>query len=469
MTTLVWFRRDLRLADNPALTAAAARGRIVPVYVLDDDTPGAWRIGGAQRWWLHQSLAALARDLGGIVLRRGDPRQIIPELARRTRASAAVWNRCWEPWARERDGAVEAALVEQGVEVATWNAGLLAEPDEVTNAGGPYKVFSAYWRAARKRPVARPLPRPPRLDVHAPKGASERLASWRLQPTGPNWAAEFPLHWRPGEAGAAAGLEAFVRSGLSGYEQLRNRPDLDHTSRLSPHLHMGEISPRQVLQRIAAATSAAEADRAKFLAEIGWREYAWHIQHFFPAFHERHWRDAFEAFPYRRDDTRLCAWQRGRTGYPLVDAGMRQLWRMGWMHNRVRMVAASFLTKHLCIDWREGERWFWDTLVDADLANNAMGWQWVAGSGVDAAPFFRIFNPAAQGQRFDPDGDYVRRWCPELAGLPAAHIHTPSKAPPLVLAAAGVILGETYPEPIVAHETARAEALAGFERTKPGG
>jgi deoxyribodipyrimidine photo-lyase len=466
MTTVVWFRRDLRTGDNPALTWAAARGKIVPVYVLDDVTPGPWRIGAAQRWWLHHSLATLKSRLGGLVIVAGDPRELVPDIATRLHADAVVWNRTYEPWAAERDGAVSTALRQRGVEMATLDGGMRAEPWEVSNGGGPYKVFSAYWRAAQKRPLQPPLPTPTELDVAHPPGIGVSLAALGLLPVRPNWALGWEDLWQPGEAGAEARLRHFLAHGLDGYASLRDRPDLDHTTRLSPHLHMGEISSRQVLAALRDTRNGSEADHTKLASEIGWREFAWHIQHFFPEFHERHWRSGFDAYPYRNDPDVLAAWQRGQTGYPLVDAGMRQLWQTGWMHNRVRMVVASFLTKHLMIDWRKGEAWFWDTLVDADLANNAMGWQWVAGSGVDAAPYFRVFNPAAQGARFDPDGAYVRRWCPELAGLPTAHLHAPWEAPPLVLTAAGVRLGETYPTPIVEHGAARAEALAGYQRMR---
>ena len=470
MTTIAWFRQDLRLADNPALAHAAARGPVLPVYVLDDVTPGAkWRIGGAQRWWLHHSLAALARDLGGLLLLRGDPRELLPRLAETSRASAIAWNRCYEPFAIARDKALKADLAGRGLDVASFNGHLLNEPWEVaTGGGGPYKVFTPFWRACLQRPVARPIAAP-RFELALPKRGGATLAGLQLLPVKPDWAAGWSKLWTPGERGAAARLDAFLKSELEGYGELRNRPDLPHVSRLSPHLHWGEVSPRQVWAR---ATFAAERDPRlapdgqKFLSEIGWREFAHHLLFHFPTLPEQNWKPAFDAYPWRTSRADLAAWQRGGTGYPLVDAGMRELWRTGAMHNRVRMVAASFLIKHLRLDWRQGEAWFWDTLLDADLANNAAGWQWVAGSGADAAPYFRIFNPIEQGRKFDPDGGYVRRWCPELARLPDAFVHAPFQAPEDVLRAAGVVLGATYPHPIVDHAEARQAALEGYARVK---
>ena len=470
MTSLVWFRQDLRIADNPALTHAAARGPIVPVYVLDETEPPAGRpIGGASRWWLHHSLASLSKDLGGLVLLRGDPAKLLPGLAKRVGATAIAWNRCYEPFAVARDKALKSSLTASGLDVASFNGSLLFEPwDIATLEGGPYKVYSPFWRACLKAPVTPPLG-VPKCDVAVPRGISDALAEWELLPTKPNWAKGFAAEWQPGEAGAIARLDRFLAEGLDGYGELRNRPDLPNVSRLSPHLHFGEISPRQVLaatQMHIEAHSGARKDGDKFLSEIGWREFAHHLLFHFPTLPERNWKSGFDAYPWATDATHLAAWKTGMTGYPIVDAGLRELWTTGYMHNRVRMVVASFLIKHLRIDWRQGEAWFWDTLVDADLANNAASWQWVAGSGADAAPYFRIFNPMQQGVKFDPDGAYVRRWCPELSRLPNAVIHAPFEAPAEILRAAGVTLGRTYPRPIVEHAAARAAALAGYEAVK---
>ncbi|HTY92289.1 MAG TPA: deoxyribodipyrimidine photo-lyase [Steroidobacteraceae bacterium] len=474
MTALVWFRQDLRTRDNPALARAARRGSIVPVFVLDETAePSGRPPGGAARWWLHHSLDAFARSLGGLVLRRGDPRKVLPELVRESGATAVYWNRCYDPHAIARDTALKTALDARGIEVHSLNGGLLHEPWELqTGQGGPFKVYSPFWRACLKRPVAAVLPAPrTTLAPCVTRLDRERLEDWALLPARPDWAAEFSRHWTPGEAGARKGLNRFLADGLRGYAALRDRPDLTHTSRLSPHLHWGELSPRQVWSATCAqvrATPGLRIDADKFLAELGWREFAHHLLYHFPDLPHRNWKREFDAYPWQPDAARLRAWQRGRTGYPFVDAGMRELWTTGFLHNRVRMVAASFLVKHLRQDWRTGERWFWDTLLDADLANNAAGWQWVAGSGADASPYFRIFNPVSQGCRFDPDGDYVRRWCPELAGLPTEHLHAPFEAPEEVLRHAGVRLGATYPAPIVHHATAREAALRGYEAVKTG-
>ena len=470
MTTIVWFRQDLRLADNPALAHAASLGPIVPVYILDETSPSdGRRLGGASRWWLHHSLAALKENLGGLVLMRGDPRALLLELARKTSATGVVWNRCYEPHAIARDRQLKTDIASAGLDVQSFNGSLLHEPWEVaTGGGGPYKVFTQFWNACRRQPVARPVA-VPAFEIADVGGVGDDLAAWRLLPKRPNWAADWGRYWSPGEAGAAMRLDQFIKHGLAGYADLRNRPDLPNVSRLSPHVHWGEISPRLIWSRIAHAADRHErlrGDAGKFLSELGWREFAHHLLYHFPTLPTHNWKPAFDSYPWRASKSDLKAWQKGQTGYPLVDAGMRELWATGTMHNRVRMVAASFLVKHLRIDWRQGEAWFWDTLVDADLANNASGWQWVAGSGADAAPYFRIFNPMEQGRRFDPDGDYVRRWCPELARLPTPMIHAPFEAPPLILHEAGIVLGRTYPSPIVDHKSARLAALAGYAAVK---
>ncbi len=468
---IVWFRQDLRLGDNPALAAACASGRpVVPLYVLDDDTPGVWRLGGAAHWWLHMSLAALGADLAHrgalLVLRRGRAEEVIPALARELGASGLLWNRCYEPAAVARDTRLKATLTASGLTVESFNSALLHEPWTLrTGAGGAFKVFTPFWKAARAQPPAEPAGPPPG-HIIAATAPGDLLSDWALLPTRPDWAGGLREAWTPGEAGARARLDAFLDENLVGYGARRDRADLSATSRLSPHLHWGEIGPRQVWRAVEAFTAAhpeARADADKFLSEVGWREFSHHLLFHSPELPERNWRPAFDDFPWVNDPTAINSWQRGRTGYPIVDAGMRELWATGFMHNRVRMIAASFLIKDLLVHWRHGEDWFWDTLVDADLANNAAGWQWVAGSGADAAPYFRVFNPVTQGERFDPDGAYVRRWVPELARLPAACIHAPWLAPPEVLAAAGVRLGLDYPAPIVDHAVARNRALAAYK------
>ncbi|NNF78189.1 MAG: deoxyribodipyrimidine photo-lyase [Rhizobiales bacterium] len=467
MTTVVWFRNDLRVSDHPALAHAAKRGPVIPVYILDDTDP--WPLGGASRWWLHHSLASLQSSLGGLVLLRGDPRQLIPELAEKAGAEAVCWNRAYEPHAVARDTEIKAALSAAGLDTHSFKGNVLHEPWEVeTGAGGPFKVYTPFWRAAQRRDVEPPLG-PPDMRLGPLEGHGHLLADWSLLPTSPNWAEGWEDLWHPGESGAQERLAAFLLNDLKGYGELRDRPDLPNVSRLSPHLHFGEISPRQIWSqtRFAADQDAGlEKDASKFLSEVGWREFATHLLFHFPTLPDKNWRPAFDAFPWQNNPAHLAAWQKGQTGYPFVDAGLRELWHTGTMHNRVRMVAASFLIKHLQIHWQHGEAWFWDTLLDADLANNSAGWQWVAGSGADASPYFRIFNPITQGRKFDPDGAYVRRWCPELAELPTELIHAPFDAPDAVLALHGVVLGETYPHPLVDHASARAAALKGYEAVK---
>jgi len=470
VTNVVWFRQDLRLSDNPALAHAAVRGAVVPVYIFDDaQTPGRRAIGGASRWWLHHSLVSLRKALGSLVLLRGDPIRLLPDIVNRVGATSVSWNRCYEPYAIARDKALKADLSARGLDVVSYNGGLLFEPWQIkTGSDGPFKVYSPFWRACLRAAVERPIPTPA-VNLVKPESFGDKLEDWDLLPTRPNWAEGFGREWQPGEAGARKRLDDFLDNGLAGYGDLRNRPDLENVSRLSPHLHWGEISPRQIWAATHAKLNAEPMngkDGDKFLSEIGWREFAHHLLYHFPALPERNWKPAFDAYPWRNDSKQFAAWQRGQTGYPIVDAGMRELWTTGYMHNRVRMVVASFLIKHLRIDWREGEAWFWDTLLDADLANNAASWQWVAGSGADAAPYFRIFNPIEQGRKFDPEGSYVRRWCPELARMPTAFINAPFDAPAEVLSAARVILGETYPNPIVKHTEARAAALAGYAAIK---
>ncbi|MGE0828331.1 MAG: deoxyribodipyrimidine photo-lyase [Hyphomonadaceae bacterium] len=467
---IVWLRQDLRLADNPALAAAVKSGRpLLILYVLDDETPGKWRMGGASRWWLHKSLEALQKDIvkrgGRLILRRGRADKVIARLAEETSAAALYWCRLYDPASIARDKALKASLAAAGITVESFNGALLHEPWEVaTGAGGPFKVFTPYWRAARALPVGVGAPTPKALPAFSAPIASDALADWALPPTRPNWAARFETAWRPGEAGAHAALQHFLDEALQAYPDARNRPNKSGTSRLSPHLHFGEISPRQILAASERAGPSAALD--KFHAELGWREFSAHLLFHWPELPETNWKPAFDDFPWVKNEAGFRAWTKGQTGYPIVDAGMRELWTTGWMHNRVRMIAASFLIKDLLIDWRRGQDWFWDTLVDADLANNAASWQWVAGSGADASPYFRIFNPTKQGETYDPDGAYIRQWVPELARLPDAFMHRPHEADPAILRAAGVKVGETYPLPIVDHAVARTRALDAYAAIK---
>ncbi|HLH95671.1 MAG TPA: deoxyribodipyrimidine photo-lyase [Xanthobacteraceae bacterium] len=468
MTSIVWFRQDLRIQDNPALAAAAARGPVIPVFILDEEAASEWRLGGASRWWLHHSLTALRERLGGLALFRGPSTEVLRALVENVKPTAVYWNRCYEPYAITRDKHVKASLQKSGVDARSFNAGLLHEPWELsTAAGSPFKVYTPFWRASLAKPVSAPSAAPT-LDVAVPSALGDSLDEWRLLPTRPNWAEGWTQLWKPGEAGARVQLEDFMRNGLAYYAESRDRPDMRGTSRLSPHLHWGEVSPRQIWARIAFERENASMQKGadKLLSELGWREFAHHLLYHFPTLPRENWRREFDSYPWKCGGDDLKAWQRGQTGYPIVDAGMRELWATGWTHNRVRMITASFLVKHLQIHWRHGEAWFWDTLVDADLANNASGWQWVAGSGADASPYFRMFNPIVQGEKFDPNGDYVRRWCPELAGLPKEFIHQPFNAPPEVLASAGIELTQNYPWPLVNHGAARKAALAGYARIR---
>ncbi|HEY1612850.1 MAG TPA: deoxyribodipyrimidine photo-lyase [Rhizomicrobium sp.] len=477
MVALLWFRQDLRLADNPAFSAAVACGLpLVPVYVLEDEDAGAWAPGGAARWWLHGSLTSLAKSLdhcgSQLVLRKGKAEDMIPALVAETGATSVFWNRRYEPWATARDARIKDALRKSGVEAQSFNASLLCEPWALkTQQGGPYRVFTPFWKALRARthePPSRAVPKHLKKPGSFPR--SDALESWSLRPKSPDWAGGLRSLWHPGEAGAAARLRAFTGKHLGAYRDARNLPSVDGTSRLSPHLHFGEIGPRQIWHavqlRAESSGDPVQSGAETYLSEIAWREFSYHLLYHFPHMPETPLREAFAGFPWANDAKKLRAWQRGQTGYPIVDAGMRELWTTGWMHNRVRMVVASFLTKHLRIDWREGEKWFWDTLVDADLANNSASWQWVAGCGADAAPYFRIFNPTLQGEKFDADGDYIRHWVPELAGLPAKLLHAPWTGSTVELALAGVVLGKTYPHPIVDHASARAKALSAYRELK---
>ena len=472
---IVSFRQDLRLADHAPLRAAAETGRpVVAVYVLDDASPGAWRPGGAARWWLHQSLtqlsAALTEHGVTLVLRRGPWVDELVALVEETKAHAVYWHRSYEPWAQQAEQQLHEELAQRAVEGRRFAGYLLFEPEALrTQANEPFKVFTPFWKGCLRQDPP-PAPRPaPRLQGYRKAISGASLASWSLLPTKPNWAHAFPDTWQPGEAGAHGRLNTFLQDAVEAYENARDVPGTLGTSRLSPYLHFGELSPRQVWHAVRKATTGnehAEAGAAAFLRELGWREFSYHLLHHWPHFPDAPFRETFGRFPWRDDQAGLHAWQQGRTGIPLVDAGMRELWTTGWMHNRVRMVVASFLVKNLLIPWQAGEAWFWDTLVDADLGNNAAGWQWVAGCGADAAPYFRIFNPVSQSQKFDPQGVYLRRWVPELAKLPDKAIHAPWEAKPEVLTAAGLLLGRDYPTPIVDLKTSRQRALDAYQSIK---
>jgi len=467
---IVWFRNDLRLTDHPALTAAAASGPILPLYILDDATPGRWRMGGASRWWLHGSLTALAGALkqkgGMLILRQGEAPKVLATLLDETKAAAIHVTRGYEPWEPALEAAVASLCEDRAVAFQTFSGRLLFEPEAiVTGDGRPYRVFTPFWKACLAAPPPRaPLPVPKSMQFAGAN--SDTLASLGLSPTRPDWAGGLRDTWQTGEAAAKARLHGFIDDHLAGYANNRSRLDRDATSRLSPHLHFGEVSPNEVWHAVTTAAAKADGkiDRGAdaYLREIGWREFSYHLLAANPELPSEPLRPEFADFPWAKDKKALAAWREGRSGYPIVDAAMRELWHTGFMPNRARMIVSSFLVKHLLIPWQTGADWFLDTLIDADLANNSASWQWVAGCGADAAPYFRIFNPMLQGAKFDPDGDYVRRWVPELAKLEGADIHTPWEAPLLALKSAGVVLGDIYPARIVDHQAARKRALKAY-------
>ena len=472
---IVWFTRDLRLADHPALQAAVCTGPVIPVFILQDGDTVRWPLGGASKWWLAQSLRSLARDLAKtgskLILRRGDPDAILPALAQEVGAEAIYWSRAYEPDLIRAQENARAALEDAGVTVKRFGGRILFEPENVaTKDGAPYKVFTPFYKAllARGGP-AEPLAAPHLAGAPEAWPESDNLENWGLEPSKPDWAGGLRASWTPGERGACDRLTRFLDEAAADYDDMRDRPDIDGTSRMSPHLTWGEISPRQIWHAAQPrAEEGAEKGIQSFLSEVVWREFSYHLLFHWPDLPDISWRAAFRDFPWDENETALRAWQRGQTGYPIVDAAMRQLYEIGWMHNRCRMIAASFLIKDLLIPWQRGEEWFRDTLVDADLASNSAGWQWAAGSGADAAPYFRIFNPVKQGERFDPEGAYVRQYVPELADMPAKHIHAPWEAPASVLRNADVRLGDTYPAPIVDHSAARNRALDAFQQIKGG-
>jgi deoxyribodipyrimidine photo-lyase len=447
-TTVLWLRHDLRLDDNPALAAAAARGAVVPAFIWAPEEEAPWEPGAASRWWLHHSLGKLAAafEKAGtpLVIRRGPSLEALRKLAKEVGARHVVWNRRYEPAVIKRDTAIKKALTADGLEAESFNGSLLFEPMHVaTKQGKPYQVFTPFWRALLEREEpAEPMATPRKFKPAGTKVNSLSIDSLSLLPE-IDWAATMRTMWTPGEVGAATRMERFLERGLADYGTGRDRPDYDGTSALSPHLHFGEISPRRLWHAVREAVGGTPAKKISgspevYLRELGWREFASHLLYHFPHTPDAPLRADYAKFPWAKDPVGLRAWQRGRTGFPIVDAGMRQLWATGWMHNRVRMIVASFLVKDLRISWLEGAKWFWDTLVDADLAANTLGWQWAAGCGADAAPYFRVFNPTSQAEKFDPDGAYVKAWVDVNA--------------------------QEYPEPIVDHAEARKRALEALKK-----
>ncbi len=470
----MWFRHDLRLADNPALTAALGSGAsIVAVYICDHEAAGQWRAGAGARWWLAQSLRALNDSLvrigGKLLLLQGDTCHQLCRLARAIEARNVFASLAYEPWSRGLQKKLEQNLRDHNVKLNLHDGHLLCEPATVLRASNaPYKVYTPFWRTVSKRSFESALPPPKSVHWHPIETLSNDDEAWRALAQENDRGSDFASNWSPGEIGAHHRLSSFLDEALAAYDDGRQRPDWDGTSRLSPHLRWGEISPRQVWNAISArAGNIQEAGHDEaYLKELVWRDFAYNLLYHWPELPTAPLRPEFRNFKFIDDTNHFAAWSKGETGYPFVDAGMRQLWTTGWMHNRARMVTASFLVKNLLIPWQRGARWFWDCLIDADLASNSAGWQWVAGCGTDAAPYFRIFNPIKQSQKHDPDGDYIRRYVPELANLPSKHIHCPWQAPEPVLRQAGIILGKTYPYPIVDQTFTRNRALANFRALK---
>ncbi|MGY0217291.1 cryptochrome/photolyase family protein [Endozoicomonadaceae bacterium StTr2] len=458
-TSLVWFRQDLRIEDNPALQAGCQKGRVLAVYILDDEET-SWSMGGASKVWLHHALQDLDKSLqGNLLCLQGNAASLIPELVKQYKIESVFWNRCYEPWRIHRDIQLKSSLRDQGVEVESFNGSLLWEPWKVLKKDQtPYRVFTPFYRKGCLAASAprMPLPAPESLNLVTP----DKKVSFKQLNLLPeiDWHQPMLQHWDISEQGASRQLEQFLESGLQNYKEGRDFPAMKSVSKLSPYLHFGLISPHQVWHQsqMNGMSDQLEKQLDHFQSELGWREFSYYLLYHFPTLPEKNFQPKFDSFPWRTDDEALRRWKSGQTGYPIIDAGMRELWQTGYMHNRVRMIVASFLIKNLMIDWREGAKWFWDTLFDADLANNSASWQWVAGCGADAAPYFRIFNPVTQSKKFDPDGEYIRRFVPELSDCSSREIHAPwesSKADSI-----------DYPQPVVDLQSSRKEALEAFKQ-----
>lgn len=462
-----WFRHDLRLSDNPALTAAGKKHPVLAIYIFDPATAGEYAPGSASRWWLHHSLKALKHALNGqLSCYYGDAITIFDTLSKKYHIASVFWNRCYEPWQIKRDASVKKALQDRGIQVQESNGSLLWEPWTVKKSDGtPYKVFTPFYRKGCLNAEAPRAILPTCKTAHfiRDNNTSTPIDALGLLPTIP-WDQHFFNVWTPGEQAAQQRFDRFIAEGLDHYKDGRNYPDQPYVSRLSPHLRFGEISPHQLWHTLTRMTPTDHIDH--FCSELGWREFSYSQLYHQPDLPKKNLQSKFDGFPWNDKSDHLTAWQRGQTGIPMVDAGMRELWQTGYMHNRVRMIVGSFLVKNLRLHWHHGERWFWDTLVDADLANNSASWQWVAGCGADAAPYFRIFNPVTQGQKFDPDGHYIRQYVPEIAALPTPHLFDPSQTPGLILQSHGITLGKTYPRAIVDLTQSRQDALTAFQSLK---
>ena len=469
-TTIVWFRQDLRVKDNPALSWAVEQGNVIPIYILDNINAGDFTPGEASQWWLHHSLNKLDKELNEhLLIFKGDPKAIIEQLVNEHRVDHVVWNRCYEPWQRERDSDIKQALKNKQVSAKSFNGSLLWEPMKIAkNDGTPYKVFTPYYRngCLKAQEPRYPVASPSLITYAKHSILSEPLDALKLLPS-LNWDTEFSNLWQPGEEGAAIKLSNFIENAATQYKEARNIPSVTGTSLLSPHLHYGEISPNQAWYAILDAFGGRDNDDIDtYLSELGWREFSYYLLYYWPDLPVKNFNQKFDKFSWDDNPAFLKAWQQGQTGVPIIDAGMRQLWQTGYMHNRVRMVVGSYLVKNLRTDWRKGERWFWDCLLDADLASNSAGWQWVAGSGADASPYFRVFNPILQGEKFDKEGEYVKHYCPELSKLPKKYIHKPWEAPADVLRSSDIELGKDYPNPLVDLKASRQSALDAYTDIK---
>jgi len=461
-----WFRQDLRLSDNPALFAASQAGKVLPIFILDDVNAGDDKQGAASRWWLHESLGALNKSLQGqLRIYCGDAQAVLRRLVEQTPNCTVFWSRCYEPWRIARDKQIKVMLSNLGIESHSFNGSLLWEPWSVLKKDGtPYRVFTPFYRRGclNAPPPRQPLARPKMAFAKGDFQSSSIIALNLLPKV--RWDLQLKPHWKVGEAPAQARLRQFVDKDLSDYKEGRNYPAKKNVSKLSPHLHWGEISPNQIWYDVQKLGNGVNEDC--LLSELGWREFSYSLLYHFPELPLKNLQRKFDAFPWLDNAKRLERWQQGMTGYPIIDAGMRELWQTGYMHNRVRMIVGSFLVKNLLLHWHHGRRWFWECLIDADLASNSASWQWIAGCGADAAPYFRVFNPITQGEKFDSSGAYTRRFVPELRALPDKYLYKPWQAPETVLDAAGVELGRTYPKPIVDVKASRERALDAFKTIK---
>ena len=470
-TAIHWFRQDLRLSDNPALDSAAQYETLIPIYILDEVNSGEFKMGAASKWWLHQSLTKLNESLDGkLLVYQGNPHEILNKLIEEQEVSYVTWNRCYEPWRIDRDKEIKRNFEDKNVAVESFSASLLWEPWTISKDDGtPYRVFTPFYKKCCLNSEEPRLPagKVDLSNLYSEDLSSDSITDLNLLPT-IKWYKSFEEEWNPGEIGAEQNLNSFLDSGLLNYKEGRNFPSQEFVSRLSPHLHFGEISPNEVWYRAKTkeGISGIEKSLAHFHSELGWREFSYYLLYHFPDLPNKNFQEKFDIFPWQENEEFLALWQKGNTGYPIVDAGMRELWQTGYMHNRLRMIVGSFLVKNLLIDWRFGERWFWDCLVDADLASNSASWQWVAGSGADAAPYFRIFNPITQGLKFDPEGEYTKKYVPELRDLPNKYLFSPWEAPENILADAGIELGKNYPKPMVDLKLSRETALEAFATTK---